>query len=200
MKRLVDFLIALFLIILFSPVLILLAVLIKWTSSGEIIFKQPRLGQFGKVFIMYKFRTMVQGAEQMGSGLYLEENDFRVTPLGRFLRKTSLDELPQLFNILKGNMSIVGPRPAPLHHLAIYNERQKKRLLLRPGITGWAQIKGRNEILWPRRIDYDLWYLEHYSFRLDVKIIFGTAALVLSKKGIQGRPDRKEKDPFNQGF
>jgi len=200
MKRLLDIFLSLSMLAVLSPLWLTLAVLIKLTSPGAVIFKQKRLGQFGKIFWMYKFRTMVTGAEYQGSGMFLEENDPRVTPLGKWLRQTSLDEIPQLINVLKGEMSIVGPRPAPLHHLSIYNERQKRRLLMKPGITGWAQVKGRNEIFWPERIEYDLWYLEHYFFFLDLKIILLTLALVFSRKGIQGNPERREKDPFNQGF
>ncbi|MDD2496746.1 MAG: sugar transferase [Desulfitobacteriaceae bacterium] len=199
-KRLMDIIFSVVLIILLSPVGVFLAVLIKITSPGEVLFKQLRLGQSGKIFNMYKFRTMIQGAQNMGSGMYLEENDSRITPLGKWLRKTSLDELPQLFNVLKGEMSLVGPRPAPLHHLAVYNEVQKKRLLMKPGITGWAQVKGRNEVLWPERIKYDLWYLKNYSFFLDLKIIWATVTMVFFQKGIQGNPERRKTDPFNQGF
>lgn len=191
---------ALLLIIIFSPVFLILSLLIKISSPGEIIFKQKRLGHFGKPFFMYKLRTMVKNAEHMGSGMYLEENDSRVTPLGKWLRKTSLDELPQLFNVLKGEMSLVGPRPAPMHHLERYNEEQKRRLLLKPGITGWAQVKGRNQILWPERIEYDLWYLDHYSLWLDFKILWLTITLVLARKEVAGDPERRKKDPFNKGF
>lgn len=200
LKRLMDLIISLCLIILSSPLWLVIVLLVKVTSPGEIIFKQGRLGQLGKTFLIFKFRTMVSGAEKMGSGMYLEENDSRITPLGKWLRKTSLDELPQLFNVLKGDMSIVGPRPAPLHHLNKYNERQRERLKMKPGITGWAQIKGRNEIFWPERIEYDLWYLRHQSFILDIFIMVYTFMLIFSRKGIQGNPERREKDPFNQGF
>lgn len=199
-KRSMDIIGSLLLIIVFSPFYLVLALVIKITSPGDVIFKQKRLGRHGKIFLMYKFRTMIQGAQNIGSGMYLEENDSRVTRLGRWLRKTSLDELPQLVNVLQGDMSLVGPRPAPLHHLPIYTDRQKKRMLMKPGITGWAQVKGRNEILWPQRIELDLWYYYHYSFWLDVKIIFWTAALVFSRKGVQGNPLRREIDPFNKGF
>jgi len=200
LKRTIDIIISLSLIILSSPLWLVIAILVKVTSTGEVIFQQRRLGQYGKTFYMLKFRTMVSGAEKMGSGMFLEENDSRVTPLGKWLRKTSLDELPQLINVLKGDMSMVGPRPAPLHHLAKYNERQRDRLKMKPGITGWAQIKGRNEIYWPERIEYDLWYLKHQSFYWDMFIIFYTFIMMFFRKGIQGKPDRREKDPFNQGF
>jgi len=199
-KRCLDIIISLGLIILSSPLWLVIGLLIKITSPGEIIFRQKRLGLGGKIFYMYKFRTMVAGAEKMGSGMYLEENDPRVTPLGKWLRKTSLDELPQLINVLKGDMSMVGPRPAPLHHLTRYNERQRARLEMKPGITGWAQIKGRNEIFWPERIEYDLWYLKHQTFFWDIFILFYTFIMVFFRKGIQGNPERREKDPFNHGF
>ncbi|MGI6711912.1 MAG: sugar transferase [Bacillota bacterium] len=200
MKRLVDFIGALILLVVSSPLLMLFALLIKVTSPGEIFFRQERLGKDGRIFKIYKFRTMVQGAQFLGSGMYVEENDTRITPLGKWLRETSLDELPQLINVLKGEMSLVGPRPAPLHHLSKYDDTQRKRLLMKPGLTGWAQIKGRNEILWPERIAYDLWYLEHQSLLLDFYIILKTVALVFSRKGIQGNPQRREKDPFSKGF
>lgn len=200
LKRCMDIMISFCLLILSSPLWLIIAVLIKVTSPGEIIFQQKRLGQYGRVFYMLKFRTMVAGAEKIGSGMYLEENDARITPLGKWLRKTSLDELPQLVNVLKGDMSMVGPRPAPLHHLMRYNERQRARLEMKPGITGWAQIKGRNEIFWPERIEYDLWYLKHQSLLLDLFIIFYTFMMAFFRKGIQGNPERREKDPFNQGF
>jgi lipopolysaccharide/colanic/teichoic acid biosynthesis glycosyltransferase len=200
MKRFGDFIGALILLVVSSPLLMLIALLIKVTSPGEIFFRQERLGKYGRIFKMYKFRTMVQGAQFLGSGMYMEENDTRITPLGKWLRKTSLDELPQLINVLQGEMSLVGPRPAPLHHLSKYDDTQRKRLLLKPGLTGWAQIKGRNEILWPERIAYDLWYLDHQSLLLDFYIILMTVALVFSRKGIQGNPQRRERDPFNKGF
>lgn len=142
---------------------------------------------------MYKFRSMVVGAEDMGAGYYFEgEEDPPITPLGRFLRKTSLDELPELINVLKGEMSLVGPRPALPQHLVKYNAFQRRRHLVKPGITGWAQINGRNELTWGQRIKLDVWYVENLSFWLDLKIFFMTPWVVLRQKGI--RHDQKPED------
>lgn len=196
LKRWFDLFIAAFLIVLFSPVFFGLALAIKLTSPGEIIFKQQRLGLNGQVFRMYKFRSMVKNAVNMGSGMFIEDNDPRITPVGKLLRKTSLDELPQLFNVLRGEMSLVGPRPAPLHHLDKYDSRQVKRLSVRPGITGWAQVNGRVAPYWPERIEMDLWYIENYSFWLDLKILGMTFISVFRREGTTPRTDRKEKDPF----
>ena len=195
-KRFFDIIMAILLIILFSPVFLGIALLIKLTSPGEIIFKQQRLGVNGQVFWMYKFRSMVKNAVNMGSGMFIEEKDSRITPVGKLLRKTSLDELPQLFNVVKGEMSLIGPRPAPLHHLAKYDFRQIKRLSVRPGITGWAQVNGRVILYWPERIEMDLWYIENYSFMLDLKILLKTFVSVFRRKGTAARADRKDKDPF----
>ena len=195
-KRFFDIIMAILLIILFSPVFLGMALLIKLTSPGEIVFKQQRLGVNGQVFWMYKFRSMVKNAVNMGSGMFIEEKDSRITPVGKLLRKTSLDELPQLFNVVKGEMSLIGPRPAPLHHLVKYDFRQIKRLSVRPGITGWAQVNGRVVLYWPERIEMDLWYIENYSFMLDLKILLKTFVSVFSRKGTAARADRKDKDPF----
>ncbi|MFA5384037.1 MAG: sugar transferase [Eubacteriales bacterium] len=195
-KRVFDIVLALFILIFFSPVILLIILATKLTSPGEVVFKQERLGLNGKVFCMLKFRSMIRGAQQMGSGMFLEENDDRITPVGKILRRTGLDELPQLFNVLKGEMSIVGPRPAPVHHLDKYSEDQKKRLSLKPGITGWAQVNGRVALYWPDRIKLDLWYIDNYSFKLDLLILFKTALSPLDRKSSVARTDRKEKDPF----
>jgi len=155
-KRIFDLFAALILLICFSPISLSIALVIKLTSPGEVIFRQKRLGQYGKVFYLLKFRSMVKNAENIGSGMLMQENDPRVTMVGRFLRKTSLDELPQLINVIKGEMSIVGPRPAPVFHLDKYDEEQAKRLLVKPGITGWAQVNGRVALYWPQRIELDI--------------------------------------------
>ncbi len=195
-KRAFDIVLALFILICFSPVILLIILATKLTSPGEVVFKQERLGLSGKVFYMLKFRSMIKGAQQMGSGMFLEENDDRITPFGKILRRTGLDELPQLLNVLKGEMSIVGPRPAPLHHLDKYSEDQKRRLSVKPGITGWAQVNGRVALYWPDRIKLDLWYIENYSFKLDLFILFKTALSPLDRKNSVAMADRKEKDPF----
>lgn len=195
-KRLFDQFGAFLILLLLSPLLLVVALAIKITSPGEVFFKQQRLGIHGKIFWMYKFRSMVPNAVNLGSGMFLEKDDPRITTIGKFLRKTSIDELPQLFNVLRGEMSLVGPRPAPLHHLAKYDERQRSRLNVKPGVTGWAQVNGRVALYWPERIELDLWYVENYSLWLDLKIFIRTAAVVLSRRGGTAREDRKEADPF----
>lgn len=195
-KRAFDLLCAVLILVVISPLLLAVALSIKITSPGEVFFKQQRLGLHGKTFWMYKFRSMVPDAVNIGSGMFVEKDDQRITSIGKIIRKTSIDELPQLLNVLRGEMSLVGPRPAPLHHLDVYNERQRNRLNVRPGITGWAQVKGRLALYWPERIEMDLWYVEHYSFWLDLKILVKTVAVVLSRRGGTARADRKEVDPF----
>lgn len=195
-KRIFDLVGASLLLLLLSPLLLLVAVLIKLTTPGEVIFKQLRIGRHGKLFYLYKFRSMVKGAQEMGSGMFVEENDERITMIGKILRKTSMDEIPQLFNVLKGEMSLVGPRPAPVHHLPKYDEKQRRRLLVKPGITGWAQVNGRVALYWPQRIELDLWYVDHYSLWLDLKILFLTVVAVITGRGEKAKPDRKYVDPF----
>lgn len=195
-KRAFDIFLTLLILLILSPLLFAAALAIKISSPGEIFFKQKRLGLNGKVFGMYKFRSMVSDAVHIGSGMFLEKNDPRITRIGKILRKTDIDELPQLFNVLRGNMSLVGPRPAPLHHLEKYNERQKKRLSVKPGITGWAQVNGRLALYWPERIELDLWYVENNSLWLDIRILMKTIAVVLCRRGETAREDRKEVDPF----
>jgi len=195
-KRLFDVITSLMALILFSPLILIIALAIKKSSPGAVIFRQERLGRHGQVFNLLKFRSMVDNAVNMGSGMLLQENDTRITSIGRFLRKTSLDELPQLVNVLKGEMSIVGPRPAPVFHLPKYDCEQRKRLSVRPGITGWAQVNGRVALYWPQRIELDLWYIDHYSLGLDLLILFKTVTTVFDKKSGAARPDRKDVDPF----
>ena len=176
-KSLLDIFFSLALIILFSPIFFLLSLLVKLSSSGPIFFKQERLGKSGEVFIIYKFRTMLVNAENMGSGIFTYKNDPRITKVGGFLRKTSLDELPQLFNILKGEMSFIGPRPPVTYYpykYEDYSEMQKKRFNVLPGITGLAQVNGRKELPWEERIKFDIRYVEKMSFFLDLKILLLT--------------------------
>lgn len=196
LKRVFDLICSLLILLILSPLFIIIALAIKITSPGTVFFKQMRLGLNGQVFDMYKFRSMVPNAVNMGSGMFVEKEDPRITAVGKLLRKTSIDELPQLLNILRGEMSLVGPRPAPLHHLNIYDERQKKRLTVKPGITGWAQVKGRLALYWPQRIELDLWYIDNYSFWLDIKILVMTVVVVLFRRGDTAKADRKENDPF----
>nr|WP_282580104.1 sugar transferase [Natroniella sulfidigena] len=176
-KRVVDFIGSLFGLIILFPLFILIGVAIKLDSKGPIFFKQDRLGKDGQVFKIYKFRTMVQNAEDKGSGLFTSKGDPRITKVGKFLRKTSLDELPQLINVIKGEMSLVGPRPPVPYHPYEYNEyseEQKLRFCVLPGITGYAQIKGRNHLSWDSRIEKDIWYVRNYSIFLDIRIILFT--------------------------
>jgi Sugar transferases involved in lipopolysaccharide synthesis len=170
-------------IVVLSPILLATALAIKLESRGPVIFKQERLGLKGKPFKIYKFRSMVVGAEKQGTGVYSYKGDARITKVGRFIRTTSLDELPQLFNILKGEMSLIGPRPALTYHpwtFDKYTEHQKRMFDVLPGITGWAQINGRKEVPWPERIELNIYYVEHLSLALDMRILFSTFFKVLT--------------------
>ena len=182
-KRVLDVLFAVVLLILLWPLLLLIALAVRIDSRGPVIFKQARLGLNGRVFQIYKFRSMCVDAENMGSGVYGDRNDTRVTRVGKFLRASSMDELPQIWNVLKGDMSFIGPRPPLTYHpwpLDEYTEEQRKMFLVRPGITGWAQIHGRRRIVWQERICLSLWYVENLSFWVDVKIFFVTIVKVLT--------------------
>ena len=176
-KRIFDILLSFIILVLSSPFLLLIAIAVKLDSRGPIVFKQKRIGKNGKVFNIYKFRSMCVGAEKTGSGVYSDKNDKRVTRVGKFLRATSLDELIQIFNILKGDMSFIGPRPPLTYHpwpIEEYTEEQKKMFNVRPGITGWAQVHGRKDVEWNKRIELNVWYVEHMSLWLDIKIVFTT--------------------------
>lgn len=182
-KRVLDVLFAVVLLILLWPLLLLIALAVRIDSRGPVIFKQARLGLNGRVFQIYKFRSMCVDAENMGSGVYGDRNDTRVTRVGKFLRASSMDELPQIWNVLKGDMSFIGPRPPLTYHpwpLDEYTEEQRKMFLVRPGITGWAQIHGRRRIVWQERICLSLWYVENLSLWVDVKIFFVTIVKVLT--------------------
>lgn len=176
-KRAFDIIVSLLGLIILSPLLLLIAFLVAVTSPGGAIFKQERLGVGGKPFWMYKFRSMCQNAEHTGSGVYSEKGDPRVTAVGKIIRATSLDELPQFVNILKGEMSLIGPRPVLTYHpwpIDQYTEEQFKRFEMRPGVTGYAQTHGRKQVEWPKRIEYDVHYVENFSLWLDFKIFFLT--------------------------
>ena len=184
-KRALDLLFSFIALFTLSPIFFILIIAIALDSKGNIIFKQKRLGFHGRVFTMYKFRSMVNDAEKHGSKQYSFKDDPRVTQIGRIIRATSLDELPQLFNIIKGDMSCIGPRPTLTYHPHTYNQytdNQRKRFQVLPGITGWAQIHGRKSINWEKRFEYDIYYVDHMSFILDVKIFFITIIKVLSKE------------------
>lgn len=183
LKRFLDILAAALALIVFSPLLLLSALLVRLTSEGPVIFKQARIGKDGKVFEIYKFRSMCVGAEQTGSGVYSGKGDARVTKVGKVLRATSIDELPQLVNILKGEMSFIGPRPPLTYHpwpYEEYTDEQLRMFEVRPGITGWAQIHGRKDVEWHRRIELNVWYVDHMSLLLDIKILFLTVFKVFT--------------------
>lgn len=182
-KRALDILFSLILLILGLIPLLIVALIIKIDSPGEALFKQERLGLGGMTFKIYKFRSMCVGAEKTGSGVYSGKNDARVTRVGKIIRATSIDELPQLINILKGEMSFIGPRPTLTYHpwkLEEYTDFQKRRFEVRPGVTGLAQINGRKDIPWDRRIEYDVEYVDNMSFMLDLKILLKTIVKVFT--------------------
>lgn len=180
-KTILDFILAVIMIIILSPVMIVTAILIKFTSKGSILFKQKRPGKYGKIFTVYKFRTMITTTTKKGKTL----NDVeRMTKLGKFLRKTSIDELPQLFNIIKGDMSFIGPRPLLVRYLPYYTKQQRRRHEVKPGISGWAQVNGRNAISWEQKFKLDVWYVDNISFKLDLKIFFMTIAKIFKREGI----------------
>ncbi len=176
-KRLFDIVLSFIGIVVLSPLFLIISLLIKLDSKGPVIFKQERVGLNARLFNIYKFRSMCVGAEKIGTGQYSFSGDPRVTKIGRILRATSLDEIPQLFNILKGDMSFVGPRPPLTYHpwpLEDYTEQQRRMFEVRPGISGWAQVNGRKEVEWHERIRLNVWYVDNCSLLLDIKIIFKT--------------------------
>ncbi len=167
-----------------APVVAALALAVRLESPGNPIYRQARIGKDGRPFEIFKLRTMVSGAEFQGAGIALAQGDPRITRVGAFLRRYSLDELPNLWNVLRGEMAIVGPRPTVDSQVRQYTARQRGRLAVRPGLTGWAQINGRTSLPWPQRIELDLWYVEHRSLALDVRILAGTVGMVLSGAGL----------------
>ncbi|MBW8348403.1 sugar transferase [Bacillus sp. IITD106] len=181
MKRLLDFICSLLLLIIFFPLMICIGLLVNVKLGSPIFFKQQRPGLYGKPFYLYKFRTMTDARDQWGE-LYPDE--IRLTSFGRFLRKYSLDELPQLINVVKGELSLVGPRPLLMEYLPLYTEEQAKRHLVRPGITGWAQVNGRNAISWEEKFAFDIWYVQNQSLLIDLKILILTVKNVLISEGI----------------
>jgi lipopolysaccharide/colanic/teichoic acid biosynthesis glycosyltransferase len=184
LNRAFDILLAALLLLLTSPLLLAAVIAIRLESSGRAIYRQRRIGRHGEPFELWKLRTMVPGAEAMGAGIYVLEGDPRITGVGRLLRRLSLDELPNLVNVLKGDMAIVGPRPTIQEQVDRYTERQRRRLEVKPGITGWAQVNGRTSLSWPERIELDVWYVEHRSLRLDLKILARTARLLATGHGL----------------
>lgn len=194
MKRLVDFSVALIgLLLLFFPILVITVLLLIFNKGAGAFFTQTRTGKDAKLFEIIKFKTMTDDRDAQGKLLPDEQ---RMTPIGRFVRSTSLDELPQLFNVLIGDMSLVGPRPLLEKYIPLYSEEQFRRHQVKPGITGWAQVNGRNNISWKKKFELDVWYVDHQSFWLDMKILFLTLIKVIKRKDITTE-DPKAFQPFN---
>lgn len=181
LKRVFDFSIALIGIVLLSPIFLTLMAILMCLNKGSAFFLQPRPGKNEKIFKIIKFKTMNDKKDENGNLLPMGQ---RITPFGNFLRKTSLDEMPQLLNILKGDMSIVGPRPLLVQYLPLYTDRQRRRHKVKPGITGWAQVSGRNNVTWKEKFELDIWYVDNISFFNDIRIMFKTAKIVLMRKDI----------------
>ncbi len=181
MKRIIDLTVSLIGVIILSPIILFIAIIVKYKLGSPILFKQQRPGLNGKPFYLYKFRSMSNAKDR--NGVLLPDSE-RLTSFGVFLRKFSLDELPQLFNVILGDLSLVGPRPLLMEYLPLYTEEQAKRHFVKPGITGWAQVNGRNVITWEEKFNYDLWYVNHQSFLLDMKILWLTLSKVVRSEGI----------------
>lgn len=180
-KRLIDFLLSLTGLVVASPVFLVVTLLLAIANNGKSFFFQLRPGKNGRIFRIVKFKTMIDKRDASGQ---LLPDDQRLTPVGRFVRKTSLDEIPQLINVLKGDMSLIGPRPLLVEYLPLYSPEQSRRHEVRPGITGWAQVNGRNTISWNQKFEYDVWYVDHLSLMLDVKILLMTILKVFKREGI----------------
>jgi lipopolysaccharide/colanic/teichoic acid biosynthesis glycosyltransferase len=183
-KRLIDVLVALVGSLLTAPVIAAFAAAIRLESPGHPIYRQTRVGKDGQVFEIFKLRTMVRGAEFTGAGLAIQEGDDRITRVGDFLRRYSLDELPNLWNVLRGEMSVIGPRPTIPVQVQQYTAHQRRRLAVKPGMTGWAQVNGRASLPWSERIELDIWYVEHQSLALDVRILARTVRMVFTGQGL----------------
>jgi lipopolysaccharide/colanic/teichoic acid biosynthesis glycosyltransferase len=183
-RRAIDIVVGSLALVIAAPVIALAMGAIRLESRGHPIYRQRRIGRDGRGFDLLKLRTMVDGAEGMGAGLAINENDPRVTRAGALLRRTSLDELPNLLNVVRGEMSLIGPRPTIPVQVAQYTERQRGRLQIRPGITGWAQVNGRTALPWSERIELDLHYVEHRSLMLDLRILWRTVTIVLGGSGL----------------
>jgi lipopolysaccharide/colanic/teichoic acid biosynthesis glycosyltransferase len=183
-SRALDIAVAVVVLVIAAPLLAVAVVAIRLESRGPVVYRQRRVGRHGEPFQLWKLRTMVPKAETMGAGVYVLEGDPRITRVGRLLRRFSLDELPNLVNVLRGEMAIVGPRPTVQEQVDRYTERQRRRLEVKPGITGWAQINGRTSLPWPERIELDVWYVEHRSLWLDLRILAKTARLLATGHGL----------------
>jgi len=183
-RRALDIVVSAVALLITSPLIALVVLAIRLESAGHPIYRQRRIGRDGRPFDVLKLRTMVDGAEHIGAGLAVNENDSRITRVGALLRRTSLDELPNLLNVLRGEMSLIGPRPTVPVQVEQYTDRQRERLQIKPGITGWAQVNGRTALPWSERIELDLYYLEHRSAALDLRIMWRTVAMVLGGSGL----------------
>ena len=192
-KRVFDFFAALFGMVLISPIFLLISIFLAVANDGKPFFFQQRPGKNGKIFRIVKFKTMNDRKDTDGNLLSDAE---RLTKVGTFVRKTSLDEIPQLLNVIKGDMSLIGPRPLLVHYVHLYSAFQNRRHEVRPGITGWAQVNGRNAISWDKKFEYDVWYVDNISLALDVKIIFKTIQKVIKSEGINAA-DAATIEPFN---
>ena len=192
-KQIIDFFIVFTALVILSHILLIVVILLGFANKGNPFFFQNRPGKDERIFKIIKFRTMTNERDE--NGILLPDAD-RLTGIGKFVRKTSIDEIPQLINVLMGDMSLIGPRPLLPEYLPIFNERQKKRHSVRPGITGWAQVNGRNAISWNKKFEYDVWYVENLSFTLDIKILFKTIKKVIISEGINTR-DMATTEPFN---
>ena len=191
-KRLFDLIIASLAALILSPIMLLVSISVIVNLGFPILFRQKRPGYHGEIFTIYKFRTMKDNKDSQGN-LLPDAN--RLSKLGRLLRSTSLDELPELFNIIKGDMSLVGPRPLLIEYLPLYNQEQARRHDVIPGITGWAQVHGRNALNWEQKFELDVWYVDHWSFWLDIKILALTVVKVLKREGIS-QPGKATSEPF----
>jgi len=192
-KRIFDLLASLFGFIVFSPIFIIVCIFLWFANDGKPFFFQQRPGKNGKIFKIIKFKTMNDRKDAAGN---LLPDAMRLTKIGAFVRKTSLDEVPQLLNVIKGDMSLIGPRPLLIQYLKLYNDFQNRRHEVRPGITGWAQVNGRNAISWDKKFEYDVWYVDNISFVIDIKIIFKTIQKVIKSEGINSA-DAATIEPFN---
>ena len=183
-RRVIDLVVCGAALVVSAPVIALCMLAVRLESRGHPIYRQRRVGKDGREFDVYKIRTMVAGAEHIGAGLAVNEGDARITRVGAVLRRTSLDELPNLVNVLRGDMTIIGPRPTVPVQVAQYTDRQRGRLAVKPGLTGWAQVNGRTSLPWSERIELDLWYIEHRSLRLDLEILVRTVKMVFTGSGL----------------
>lgn len=194
-KRLIDFTIVLIVLLIIWPILLLITIWLHFANKGAgAFFTQERPGKGEKIFKVIKFKSMTDERDAEGN---LLPNEKRITPVGRFIRKTSIDELPQLINVLKGDMALIGPRPLRVEYLSLYSPEQARRHNVRPGITGWAQINGRNAISWTQKFEYDVWYVDHVSLLLDIKIVYRTIINVIGEKDINSDSDKIGIEPFN---